>query len=102
MCGIIGVIDRTRQQMDGTGIRAALSEMDERGSGEGAGYAAYGAFPDFKDYYALHVFFDTPHETKPLVEEELAKWGIIEHQEAIPTYEQANIRKVPHPLAFFL
>lgn len=101
MCGIIGVIDRSRQRMDGTGIRSALSRMDERGSGEGAGYAAYGAFPDYKEYYALHVFFDNPHETKPLVEDELSKWGTIEYQEAIPTFEQANIRKQHIPWRFF-
>ena len=101
MCGIIGVIDRSRQRMDGTGIRAALSRMDERGSGEGAGYAAYGAFPDLRDYYALHIFFDNPHETKPLVIEELSKWGTIEHQEEIPTYEQPGVRKVHIPWRFF-
>jgi glutamate synthase domain-containing protein 1 len=101
MCGIIGVIDRARLKMDGTGIRAALSQMDERGSGEGAGYAVYGAFPDFKDYYAIHVFFDNLHETKPVVEEELSKWGTIEYQEAIPTYEQANIRKMHIPWRVF-
>jgi glutamate synthase domain-containing protein 1 len=101
MCGIIGVIDRARQEMDGTGIRAALSQMNERGSGEGAGYAVYGAFPEYRDYYAIHVFFDNLHETKPLVEAELSKWGTIEYQEDIPTYEQANIRKVHIPWRFF-
>lgn len=101
MCGIIGVIDRSRGRMDGTGIRAALSKMDERGSGEGAGYAVYGAFPDFKEYYAIHVFFDNLHESKPAVEEELSKWGVIEHDEAIPTNEQYGIRKVHIPWRFF-
>jgi glutamate synthase domain-containing protein 1 len=101
MCGIIGVIDRGRQRMDGTGIRAALSEMDERGSGEGAGYAVYGAFPDFKDYYAIHVFFDNLHEAKPAVEDELSKWGVIEHDEAIPTNEHHAIRKVHIPWRYF-
>ncbi len=101
MCGIISVIDRTRQEMNGTGIRAALSQMDERGSGEGAGYAVYGAFPDLRDYYAIHVFFDNLHEVKPKVEEELSKWGTIEHQEAIPTHDVANFRKAHIPWRFF-
>jgi len=57
--------------MDGTAIRSALSMMDERGSGEGAGYVAYGAFPEFAEYYAIHVFFDTIHETKAAVDQEL-------------------------------
>ncbi|MDO8871939.1 MAG: hypothetical protein Q7V05_04300 [Methanoregula sp.] len=47
MCGIIGVIDRRRQLMDGGKIKDSLAMMDERGSGEGAGYVAYGIYPDY-------------------------------------------------------
>jgi Glutamate synthase domain 1 len=101
MCGIIGVIDRGRQRMDGSKIKNALSLMDERGSGEGAGYVAYGVFPDFADLYAVHVFFDNIHETKSVVDRELNKWGTIEHQEEVPTYEQQNIRKVHTPWRYF-
>jgi glutamate synthase domain-containing protein 1 len=61
MCGIIGVIDRGKKVMDGSHIKRALSMMNERGSGEGAGYAVYGVYPEFRDYYALHVFFDNIH-----------------------------------------
>ncbi len=101
MCGIIGVIDRGRQRMDGSKIKNALSLMDERGSGEGAGYVAYGVFPDFADLYAIHVFFDNIHETKSVVDRELNKWGTIEHEEEVPTYEQPNIRKVHTPWRYF-
>ncbi|KQC06512.1 MAG: hypothetical protein APR55_01395 [Methanolinea sp. SDB] len=101
MCGIIGVIDRSSHKMDGSGIRSALAMMDERGSGEGAGYVAYGAFPEFKDYYAIHVFFDNIHEIKDTVDRELSKWGEIVHDEEIPTYEQPNLRKVHTPWRYF-
>lgn len=101
MCGIIAVIDRAGRRMDGTGIRAALSMMDERGSGEGAGYAVYGAFPEFSDYYAIHVFFDAVHETKATVDRELEKWGTIAYDEEIPTHENRRIRKVHTPWRYF-
>ena len=101
MCGIIGVIDRSKERMDGRAIRSALSMMDERGSGEGAGYVAYGAFPEFADYYAIHVFFDAIHETKAAVDHELSKWGTIVHEEEIPTFEQQNIRKIHTPWRYF-
>jgi len=101
MCGIIGVIDRSRQRMDGARVKTALSMMDERGSGEGAGYVAYGAFPEFADDYAIHVFFDNIHETKRAVDGELEKWGTIVHEEEIPTYEHPNIRKVHTPWRYF-
>jgi glutamate synthase domain-containing protein 1 len=101
MCGIIGVIDRTRERMDGAAIREALSKMDERGSGEGAGYVVYGAFPDFRDYYAIHIFYDNIHETKPHVDALLEEWGTVIHEEEIPTYESSKIRKIHRPWRYF-
>jgi len=101
MCGIIGVIDRRRQCMDGTKIKAALAMMNERGSGEGAGYVAYGIYPEYKDFYALHVFFDNIRENKAALDILLEKWGTIVHDEQIKTYEQPNIRKVHTPWRYF-
>jgi glutamate synthase domain-containing protein 1 len=101
MCGIIGVIDRGRQLMDGSNIKMALSMMDERGSGEGSGYVAYGLYPEFKNEYALHVFFDNIRENKPAVDAILEQWGTVIHGEQIPTYEQPNIRKVHTPWRYF-
>ena len=93
MCGIIGVIDRNKSLMDGSNIREALSLMDERGSGEGAGYVAYGIYPDHADCYAIHVFYDNLVEPKSSVDEILQDWGNIVHQEEIPTYEQPGLKK---------
>ena len=101
MCGIIGVIDRRRKCMDGTGIKAALTQMNERGSGEGAGYVSYGIYPEYKDFYALHVFFDNIRENKAALDILLEKWGTIVHDEQIKTYEQPNIRKVHTPWRYF-
>lgn len=101
MCGIISVVDRAGNLMDGSKIREALSLMDERGSGEGAGYAVYGAYPEFADCYAIHVFFDNIVETKATVDALLRTWGTIVHDEEIPTYEQPNLRKVHTPWRYF-
>ena len=101
MCGIIGVIDRGRKEMDGSLIKPALSQMTERGSGEGAGYAVYGCYPQYKDCYALHVFFDAIHENKKAVDDLLDQWGKVVHEEQIPTYDQPNLRKVHSPWRYF-
>lgn len=101
MCGIIGVIDRTKVGMNGSGIKKALSLMNERGSGEGAGYVAYGIYPDYPDYYALHIFYDNLIEPKKKVDEILEKWGRIIHQEEIPTYEGVGLRKLHIPWRYF-
>ncbi|PAV14103.1 hypothetical protein ASJ81_15120 [Methanosarcina spelaei] len=101
MCGIIGFIDRTKSRMDGSSIKAALSLMNERGSGDGAGYAAYGIYPEYADYYALHVFFDNLGEPKKKVDELLQQLGEIVHQEEIPTTPQLGIKKVHIPWRYF-
>jgi len=101
MCGIISVVDRAGNLMDGSKIKRALSLMDERGSGEGAGYAAYGIYPEYADCYALHVFFDNIVETKAVVEALLQTWGTVVHDEEIPTYEQPNLKKVHTPWRYF-
>jgi len=101
MCGIISVVDREMDLMDGSRIRNALALMNERGNGEGAGYAVYGAYPDYADYYAIHVFFDNTVEPKAQVEEELLKWGRIAFDEEIPTFEQPNLKKKYIPWRYF-
>jgi glutamate synthase domain-containing protein 1 len=100
MCGIIGVIDKRRQCIDGSDIRNSLTMMDERGNGEGAGYVAYGIYPDFADSYALHVFFNDVNENKPALDLLLEKWGTIVHDEAIPTFA-SKIKKVHTPWRYF-
>lgn len=87
--------------MDGARIKDALAMMNERGSGEGAGYAVYGAYPEYADCYALHVFFDNIIETKSSLDALLETWGEIVHEEEIPTYEQPHLKKVHTPWRYF-
>lgn len=75
--------------------------MNERGNGEGAGYAVYGAYPDYADHYALHLFYDNLVEPKAIVEQELEKWGTIEVSEMIPTSEQPRLRRDHIPWRYF-
>jgi glutamate synthase domain-containing protein 1 len=101
MCGIISVVDRSRQAMDGSAIKKALALMNERGSGEGAGYAVYGAYPEFADCFALHVFFDNVVETKQALDTLLETWGTVVHEEEIPTYPQPGLKKIHTPWRYF-
>jgi glutamate synthase domain-containing protein 1 len=75
--------------------------MNERGSGEGAGYVAYGIYPDYRDCYALHLFLDNPCESKGIVDATLEQWGTIEHDEAIPTCDQPGLRANCTPWRYF-
>jgi len=86
--------------MDGSSIRESLALMNERGNGEGAGYVAYGIYPEFAEVYALHVFFDDIKENKPLLDAELERWGDIVHDEEIPTYP-SPVKKIHTPWRYF-
>ena len=85
--------------MDGSSIKAALSLMNERGSGDGAGYAAYGIYPEYADYYALHVFFDNLGEPKRKVDELLEQWGEIGRD---PDNPSAGHEESAHPMEILL
>ena len=40
-----------------TVIANAMKPMHDRSNGLGGGFAAYGIYPEYKDFYALHFFF---------------------------------------------
>ncbi|NLG26688.1 MAG: glutamine amidotransferase family protein [Chloroflexi bacterium] len=54
-CGLFGYIDTAGGLHDGSAIIDAICSMRERGNGLGAGYAAYGLYPEFAQHYAFHV-----------------------------------------------
>ncbi len=56
-CSIFGAMNREGERFTGKGPMLAIANMHVRGNGLGGGFAAYGIYPDFKDYYALHLMF---------------------------------------------
>jgi len=58
-CAIAGIIDKSGKRMTGTAIIESIRTMHDRSNGLGGGFAAYGIYPEYKDYYALHVFYDS-------------------------------------------
>ncbi len=58
MCGIIGGIDTSGGMLRGSDFIEAIAVQHERGNGLGGGFAAYGIYPEFSQYYALHIACD--------------------------------------------
>jgi glutamate synthase domain-containing protein 1 len=56
-CSIFGAMNREGERFTGEGVIKAIANMHVRGNGLGGGFAAYGIYPDYKDYYALHLMF---------------------------------------------
>jgi glutamate synthase domain-containing protein 1 len=56
-CSIFGMMDQSGHVFSGDGVVAAIANMHERGNGLGGGFAIYGCYPEFRDWYALHVMY---------------------------------------------
>src|SRR5512136_626682 len=56
-CSIFGAMNREGERFTGEGVMLAIANMHVRGNGLGGGFAAYGIYPHYKDYYAFHLMF---------------------------------------------
>ena len=36
----------------------SMVPMHDRSNGLGGGFAGYGIYPEYRDFYAFHIFFD--------------------------------------------
>jgi glutamate synthase domain-containing protein 1 len=63
-CGLSGIINTDGKRISGSVIRQSIALQHDRGNGLGGGFAAYGIYPDYKDYYALHIMY-TEEPGKP-------------------------------------
>ena len=57
-CAISAVISRNGERMSGEKIIESMKPMHERSNGLGGGFAGYGIYPEYKDLFALHVFYN--------------------------------------------
>lgn len=83
-CAIAAVISTEGHRMDGSRIIRAMIPMRERSNGLGGGFAGYGIYPEFRDFFALHLFFDDSAARKSC-EQFLKDHFEIVHDEKIPT-----------------
>lgn len=58
-CAIAAVISQHGNKMSGEMITNSMKPMHDRSNGLGGGFAGYGIYLEYKDFYALHLFFDT-------------------------------------------
>ena len=57
-CAISAVISRNGERMSGEKIIESMVPMHERSNGLGGGFAGYGIYPEYKDFFALHIFYN--------------------------------------------
>ena len=57
-CAISGIFDKTGRRISGDAIVKSIKLMHDRSNGLGGGFAGYGIYPEYKDLYAFHLFYD--------------------------------------------
>lgn len=87
-CAIAAVISKSGKKMTGEKIVDSMKPMHDRSNGLGGGFAAYGIYPEYKDFYALHMFYND-RTTRKNCEIFLKERFEIVQSEIIPT------RKIP-------
>ena len=87
-CAIAGFINEDGRRENGERIRKFIANMRERSNGLGGGFAAYGIYPEYKDYYALHMMYSS-RKARTETETFLAEKVVVVKDEPIPT------RKIP-------
>ena len=87
-CAIAAVISKDGKRITGRKIMDAMKPMHDRSNGLGGGFAAYGIYPEYKEFYALHLFYDA-RATRKNCEFFLKERFEIVKSEIIPT------RKIP-------
>lgn len=58
-CAISGMISKSGKKINGSRIVESIATMHDRSNGLGGGFAGYGIYPQYKDLYAFHVFYDS-------------------------------------------
>lgn len=100
-CAIAGVISKKGHTMSGQGIIDAMRPMHDRSNGLGGGFAGYGIYPDYKNFYAMHLFFDS-RSTRKECETFLKEYFEIVKSEIIPTRKIPEITDEPIIWRYFL
>ena len=100
-CAISGIFQKSGRRMSGEAIIESIAVMHDRSNGLGGGFAAYGIYPDYKDYYAFHVFYDSPTAKKEC-EDFLDRHFDIINLSKIPTRKMKSITDEPMIWRYFV
>ena len=100
-CSIFGMMDTTGKRFSGKDVVRAIANMHDRGNGLGGGFAVYGLYPQYDDYYAFHIMY-LSREGKEEVEAFLKQRFHIVAAEEVPTQETPAIVNPPLVWRYFL
>ncbi|MBO4500790.1 MAG: hypothetical protein J5760_01010 [Clostridia bacterium] len=100
-CAIAAVISKEGKKMTAEKIINAMKPMHDRSNGLGGGFAGYGIYPEHKDLYAFHMFFDC-RDTRKTCEAFLKEHYEVVKGEVIPTRKIPQITDEPLIWRYFV
>ena len=100
-CAVSAIIDRSGNRMTGGKVIRSIATMHDRSNGLGGGFAGYGIYPDYKEYYAFHLFYND-FGSKRETEEFLLRHFEIVYSSEMKTRKDKKITNEPLIYRYFL
>lgn len=100
-CAISGIISKSGKKRSGSDIIRSITTMHDRSNGLGGGFAAYGIYPNYKELYAFHLFYQSPR-AKEECEAYLLRHFEMALAEELPTRAHPRITSKPDIMRYFL
>jgi len=102
-CSIFGALNQSGERFGGQGVISAIANMHDRSNGLGGGFAIYGLYPDYEDYYAFHVMYENDNiDAKKNTEAFLYRHFDVVHDEEIPNTGEPHAPNAPLIWRYFL
>ena len=106
-CSIFGAMNQGGERFNAAGVMRAIANMHVRGNGLGGGFAAYGIYPHYRDYYAFHLMFTGKSkqdrlEAKAELEALLSHKFDVVYDEEIPHEDESTMIDPPLVWRYFL
>jgi glutamate synthase domain-containing protein 1 len=100
-CAVSGIFSKSGRRFSGKLIIDSITVMHERSNGLGGGFAGYGIYPEYKDFYAFHIFYEDKAAKKEC-EEFLEEHFDIINLSKIPTRKVPQITDEPLIWRYFV
>ena len=100
-CAVSAIFSKTGQRRNGEDILRSIAMMHDRSNGLGGGFAAYGIYPEYREFYALHVFYEDKG-AKERCEAFLDEHFDVVDQQKIPTRKTPSITDPPLIWRYFV
>lgn len=100
-CAISGIISKSGKSICGDKIVKSIATMHDRSNGLGGGFAGYGIYPQYKELYAFHIFYES-NKVREECERFLDRHFDIINLSKIPVRKSSKITNEPLIWRYFV